>query len=261
MARNKYFRQGRTQILWEKYRKSRNRASMKNYFESRCNKEKVTHSSAKFCDTVKQFLTYKIKNSNDFISLRSGDKIINDPATVCNEFNEFFANVTFNNGRNDNINLDEDLLSIANSYGEHPSIEAMSHVDSFDFKEKSQTEVRTLLKELNPKKSPGYDHVPQKLLNIAAQEMSIPLTPLINGSIKTTSFPDQLKLAELSSLLKNSDSLLTGNYRPVSVLTCILKCLKRFTMTKFMSILKKYWSHSWLPLGKTSVLSMSFLKW
>ena len=237
MARNKYFRQGRTQILWERYRKSRNHASkvkktsMKNYFESRCNKEKVTHSSTNFWDTVKPFLTDKIKNSNDFISLRSSDKIINDPVTVCNEFNELFANVALNIGRNDNINLDEDLLSIANSYGDHPSIEAikhhMSHVDIFDFKEVSQNEVRTLLKGLNPKKSPGYDNVPPKLLTIAAEEMSIPLTPLINGSIKTASFPDQLKLAELSPLFKNSDSLLTGNYRPVSVLTCISKVFEK----------------------------------
>ena len=115
--------------------------------------------------------------------------------------------------------------------GDHPSIEAikrhMSHVDNFDFKEVSQNEVRTLLKGLNPKKSPGYDHVPPKLLTIAAEEMSIPLTPLINGSIKTASFPDQLKLAELSPLFKNSDSLLTGNYRPVSVLTCISKVFEK----------------------------------
>ena len=174
----------------------------------------------------------------------------------------FFANVALNIRRNDNINLDEDLLSIANSYGDHPSIEAikrhMSHVDNFDFKEVSQNEVRTLLKGLNHTKSPGYDHVPPKLLNITAEEMSIPLTPLINGSIKTASFPDQLKLAELSPLFKNSDSLLTGNYRPVSVLTCISKVFERFTMTNFMSILKKYWRHSWLPSGKMSVLSMSF---
>ena len=120
MARNKYFRQGRTQILWEKYRKSRNHASkvkktsMKNYFEWR--KEKVTHSSTNFWDTVKPFLTDKIKNSNNFISLRLGDKIINDPVTVCDEFNEFSANVALNIGRNDSINLDEALLSIANSY-------------------------------------------------------------------------------------------------------------------------------------------------
>ena len=125
------------------------------------------------------------------------------------------------------IILDEDILSIADSYSGHPSIEAikhhMSHLDNFDFKEISQNDIRMLLKGLNPKKSPGNDHVPPKLLNIAAEEMSIPLTPLINSSIRTASFPDQLKLAELSPLFKNNDSLLTGNYRPVSVLTCISK--------------------------------------
>ena len=204
---------------------------MKNYFESKCSQDKVAHGSRKFWDTVKPFLTDKIKISNDFISLRSGDKIINDPVVVCNEFNIFFANVALNIGRNDNISLGEDILSIADSYSGHPSIEAikhhMSHLDNFDFKEVSQNEVRMLLKGLNPKKSPGYDHVPPKLLNIAAEEMSIPLTPLINSSIRTASFPDQLKLAELSPLFKNNDSLLTGNYRPVSVLTCISKVFEK----------------------------------
>ena len=180
---------------------------------------------------AKPFLTDKMKISNDFISLRSGDEIINDPVAVCNEFNIFFANVALNIGRNDNISLDEDILSIADSYSGHPSIENnkhhMSHLDNFDFKEVSQNEVRTLLKGLNPKKSPGYDHVPPKLLNIAAEEMSIPLTPLINSSIRTASFPDQLKLAELSPLFKNNDSLLTGNYRQVSVLTCISKVFEK----------------------------------
>ena len=55
----------------------------------------------------------------------------------------------------------------------------MSHLDNIDFKEESQNEVRTLLKGPNHKKGHGYDHVPPKLLNIAAEEMSIPLTPLI----------------------------------------------------------------------------------
>ena len=144
MARNKYFRLGRTQTLWETYRKSRNNAnkvkktSMKNYFESRCSQDKLAHGSRKFWDTVKPFLTDKIKINNDFISLRSGDKIINDPVTVCNEFNNFFANVALNIGRNDNISLDEDILSIADTYSGHPSIEAikhhMSHLDNFDLK-------------------------------------------------------------------------------------------------------------------------------
>ena len=45
--------------------------------------------------------------------------------------------------------------------------------------------------------------------------------------IMTASFPDQLKLAELSPLFKNNDSLLTGNYRPVSVLTCFFKVFEK----------------------------------
>ena len=127
---------------------------MKNYFESRCSQDTVALSSRKFRDTVKPFLTDKMEISHDFISLLSRDKIINDPVVLCNEFNIFFANVTLNIGRNHNISLDEEILSIAGSNSGHPSIETikhhMSHLDNFDLKEVSQNEVRMLLKGLNP---------------------------------------------------------------------------------------------------------------
>ena len=43
----------------------------------------------------------------------------------------------------------------------------------------------------------------------------------------TASFPDQLKLAEFSPLFENNNSFLTGNYRPVSALTCISKVFEK----------------------------------
>jgi hypothetical protein len=53
-----------------------------------------------------------------------------------------------------------------------------------------------------------------------------PITSLINKSIETTIFPDQLKVAQVKPLFKNkNDQLDKINYRPVSVLPAISKCL------------------------------------
>ena len=54
MARNKYFKFGRTKLLWECFRKARNAAtkikatSMRQYFDDRCNSKHLNGSSKQF---------------------------------------------------------------------------------------------------------------------------------------------------------------------------------------------------------------------
>ena len=62
-----------------------------------------------------------------------------------------------------------------------------------------------------------------KLLRLAYNELTIPLTSMINGCMKCNIFPDNMKLSELSPSYKKSDNLMEGNYRPVSMLTTVSK--------------------------------------
>ena len=77
---------------------------------------------------------------------------MNDFVVVCSEFNKFLANVAFNIGRNDDISLDENISSIADSYSGYPSTEAInSHISSLIFQVVSEKDFRTLLNGLNLK--------------------------------------------------------------------------------------------------------------
>ena len=81
------------------------------------------------------------------------------------------------------------------------------------------------LVNLNVKKATGLDNIPPKLLKKGANILSKPLhiCRLINQSIKKSSFPNNLKMGEITSLFKKGNSLEAKNYRPISVLTCMSK--------------------------------------
>ena len=73
------------------------------------------------------------------------------------------------------------------------------------------------------KKATGCDNIPGKILRLAHNELTTPLTSLINNCMGRGIFPDDMKLAEVSPSYKKSDNLMKGNYRQVSVLTTLSK--------------------------------------
>ena len=236
MLRNKYFRRGRTKGLWESYRKSRNQCtkikaiSVQSYFDSRCNKSQHGNGN-EFWNTIKPFMTDKSKTTLDCIMLDVNGVITSDPKIVCDTFNTYFCNVAQSIGITDALQNDDDICTILQSYNEHSSIKSIRSKVSFDerfaFHEVSECHTYKLLKNLNPKKATGCDNVPAKLLKLAAKEFSMPVTNLINSSIRTSIFPGQLKRAEVSPLYKSKDDLNRQNYRPISILSCISKLYER----------------------------------
>ena len=64
---------------------------------------------------------------------------------------------------------------------------------------------------MDPKKGAGFDNIPPKILKIASDELAEPMAALLNDSIRTSEFPGDLKMSELSPLLKNKDSFYRGN--------------------------------------------------
>ena len=69
-------------------------------------------------------------------------------------------------------------------------------------------------------------------------------------------FSDNLKLADVTPVIKKDDANLTKNYRPVSVLPIISKILKDCFKSKLYHILINIYQISYVAIGKVIVLKL-----
>ena len=104
--------------------------------------------------------------------------------------------------------------------------------------------VRWYLNSLRP--SDAYMH---QLLRLWATELAPTITNLINQSIEKSHFPTAIKKSELSPLFKNKDSLITDNYRPLSILSSVSKIFEKV----FNQQLYDYFKH--IMSGLLSIMS------
>ena len=88
----------------------------------------------------------------------------------------------------------------------------------------TETEVCSLFKGLNDHKSSLDIPLSNKLIKIAAQPLSIPLTYIYNKSIETGIVPDILKVSQISPVYKGGDATDPSNYRPIATLSPLVKC-------------------------------------
>ena len=84
-----------------------------------------------------------------------------------------------------------------------------------------------LLVVLAIKKATGVDTISAKVLKAGAPVLNSHITSLVNSSITSGVFPDQLKLAQVIPLFKKLDPLDVKNYRPVSILPIISKVFEK----------------------------------
>ena len=71
--------------------------------------------------------------------------------------------------------------------------------------------------------SRGHDGISSELLKLIADDISKCITLIINQSLHSGIFPDNLKIAKVTPIHKKGDSKLITNYRPISVLPVISK--------------------------------------
>ena len=74
--------------------------------------------------------------------------------------------------------------------------------DAFDFNTVSENEISVRLKSMNGKKATGHDNIPGKMIKLAHRELAMPIANLINASISQRQFPDCMKCAEVSPILR-----------------------------------------------------------
>ena len=216
MARNKFRIFGKK--YWEENRRLRNhvvslrKKSIAKYFENNCAKQDRT-----FWRTISPFFSDKMFRNGNHTILREGEDTIVDSNAVAEIFNVYFSSITSEIGFQDQHSTTEEAIL---AHDDHPGVIKIrdaygENAHSFNFEMVSHDCISKKLRMINVRKATGYDNIPAKLLRLAQNELTYPIT------ISISTFPDQLKCAELSPLYKKEDNLNKKNFRPVSILTGI----------------------------------------
>ncbi len=92
----------------------------------------------------------------------------------------------------------------------------------------SAGEISSLIKEC-PSKSSSRDPISTSLLKKFADVLAIPITSIVNLSLSSGVFPEEMKLAFVTPLLKKPNLCVDdpNNYRPVSLLSFLSKLIER----------------------------------
>ena len=98
---------------------------------------------------------------------------------------------------------------------------------NFEFKHTNVETINKIVNNIGLKKASGVDTLSAKLLKAGAPIVKHHICELINQSIDTSTFPDNLKRAQVIPLYKKDDPLAKKNYRPVSILPIISKVYEK----------------------------------
>ena len=139
--------------------------------------------------------------------------ILSDDTLVSEELNNFFQNAIKTLNINENSYIVDSSSSITdpvdkaiNTYKNHPSIllikQKLENVDRFSFKDVSVSEIEEELRELNSHKAIAFGNIPTKLLKQSSKSCSNTSQKLFNDALRDGYFPDKLKLADITPVIK-----------------------------------------------------------
>ena len=197
-----------------------------------------------FWKAIKPFLANKGCLEKSDSILKNDEKMITYEKKLVQFFNDHYINlverpcgfkpekVEFDFGL---CNKNGILSSILNKYRNHPSIvkihkninlqSSSIHIPSSSWGSKiTPKEINTILKSLNSKQAPGIDKIPTKLVKLASDVLAEPLPIAINNSIRTSTFPNNAKIAAVVPIDKKiDDKYITSNFMPESISNCFSK--------------------------------------
>jgi hypothetical protein len=93
----------------------------------------------------------------------------------------------------------------------------------------SEEEVAHHLAHLDPAKATGPDDIPARVLRECSYAIAPSLCSLFSHSLHTGTVPSEWKSADVSPIHKKDKKELAINYRPISLLSIIIKVLERMS--------------------------------
>ena len=157
------------------------------------------------------------------ITLVHENEIVSTDEEVSEKFNSFFQNavtsleiqenkylLSHTSGINDPIEISLKNIKCTQAF---LKIKETVSESTFSLKEISSSDVEDELKSLNSKKANTFKNIPLKLLKENSDICNDTILRVINDGIRTSQFPNDLKLADVTPIFKKGDSSDVKNYR------------------------------------------------
>ena len=164
-----------------------------------------------------------------------------------------------------NENTLEDVLKVSNSHASGERIRKKIKINNkFSFQQLTEDLVRKIVLNLDSFKGTPVADIPADMLK-STIVIHLPFkTKIINLSFVNNCFPDDLKLAEISPVLKKVDDLDNDNYKPASILSHLSKVLDRIVYNQIDNFIKDKISNLLTDFRKnhsTPLLDVHALMW
>jgi len=157
---------------------------------------------------------------------------IENPKDIANSFNNFFTDIGKN--INEELKANSQNTENINNIPNTPSI-----FPNFQIHEVQEEEIGKILKNINIKKSPGPDGIPNFILKLLEPLLRGPLTNIINASINKGTFPTQWKESIIIPVHKGEEKDIVGNYRPIALTNTLSRILEKIMNKQLSTFLEE----------------------
>ena len=188
----------------------------KKHFESNLNNSKNTWKGIKSIKTMKNVISTLPR------TLCHGENTTTNPCEIANVFNNYFAAVA--ETAKQNINYSHKYLKYQCN-------------NTIFIQPTNSEEITNIISSLNINKVCGPFSIPNKILILLKQDISLQLADLFNLSFSSGSFPSILKTAKVVPVFKKGSKLDCCNYRPISLLSNVEKILENLMYKRVYNFL------------------------
>ncbi|KAL0832236.1 hypothetical protein ABMA28_001686 [Loxostege sticticalis] len=108
------------------------------------------------------------------------------------------------------------------------------------FQKVSQDKVNQVIKRLNSNKAPGPDGIRVADLKVVDKHISLPIANLINRSIVSGEYPDDLKIGCVRPVFKKGKHDVYSNYRPITLLSSVDKIVEKVVCEQIHNFYRKH---------------------
>ena len=209
----KQFDKSNDQTIWKQYTKVRNKV---NNWNKKLKKDfHFTKFERNINDSKKTWFTLRNlsnpKKQAKFEMRKDDGSLMTDPFEIANAFNSYFTPMQDEDDVRDSDLDCSDLFTL----------------QKFTFSKITEDFVTNELKGLSSGKSPGLDSLHPILLKEGASFLSPVLAHMYNACFESGDIPNEWKRARVTPIHKNGDKQALSNYRPISVLSHVMKIFEK----------------------------------